>query len=60
MLMPFFCSITKLGRAEARILYTAEPGDDGIGHTARPRPIAVTAPPTEAASPDPQQPMCYL
>ena len=56
--MPFFCSITKLGRAEARILYTAEPGDAGIGHTARPRPIAVTDSPIEAATPDPQHPMC--
>jgi len=34
--------------------------DAGIGHTARPLPIAVADSPIEAASPDPQQPMCFL
>ena len=34
--------------------------DDGIGRTARPLPIAVSDSPIEAATPDPQHPMCYL
>ena len=34
--------------------------DTSIGHTARPLPIAVADSPIEAASPDRQQPMCYL
>ena len=34
--------------------------DAGIGHTTRPLPIAVADSPIEAASPDPQQPMCCL
>ncbi len=34
--------------------------DAGIGHTARPLPIAVADSPIEAASPDPQQPMRFL
>jgi hypothetical protein len=34
--------------------------DAGIGHTARPLPIAVADSPIEAASPDQQQPMCFL
>ena len=34
--------------------------DAGIGHTARPLPIAVADSPIEAASPDAQQPMCFL
>ncbi len=32
----------------------------GIGPTARPRPIAVADSPIEAATPDPQHPLCYL
>ena len=36
-------------------------GTDGIiGRTVRPVPIAVAGSPIEAASPDRQQPMCYL
>jgi hypothetical protein len=34
--------------------------DTGIGHTVHPRLIAVADSPIEAATPDPQQPMCYL
>ena len=34
--------------------------DAGIGPTARPRPIAVADSPIEAATPDPQHPLCYL
>ena len=34
--------------------------DAGIGHTARPLPNADADSPIEAASPDRQQPMCYL
>ncbi len=34
--------------------------DAGIGHPARPLPIAVADSPIEADSPDAQQPMCFL
>ena len=34
--------------------------DAGFGRTARPLPIAVADSPIEAATPDPQHPMCYL
>jgi hypothetical protein len=34
--------------------------DAGIGRTARPRPIADADSPIEAATPDPQRPLCYL
>ena len=36
------------------------PFGSGIGHTARPLPVAVADSPIEAATPDPQHPMCYL
>jgi hypothetical protein len=53
--MPFF------GGGEAVLMMELPKRDDaGIGHTARPLPIAVADLPIEAASPDPQQPMCFL